>query len=103
MNFNKLFLLYFVLLVFIVACKGPTKPLDAGINPNIIQIAAAWNQDDPSNKYISEYRMADRRGNRLITFVPFLQIFTLGPNLEPISDTLFIDDKFAKNWKVVSS
>jgi len=99
MNLTKSFFIFFVLLAFLVTCKGPTKPPDDGINPNIIQIAAAWNPEDPRNKYISEYRMADWRGNRLITFVPFLQIFTLGPDLKPVSDTLFIDDKFAKNWK----
>jgi len=99
MNLIRSFFIYFFLLVFLVTCKGPTKPPDDRINPNIIKVAAAWNPEDPRNKYISEYRMADWRGNRLITFVPFLQIFTLGPDLKPVSDTLFIDDKFAKNWK----
>ena len=96
MKFNNSLFIVLVLLLLFYACKGPTKPPEYNINPNIIQVAAAWDQD---SKKIKRYKMADWRGNRLISFVPFPQIFTLGADLLPVSDTLFIDDKYVKSWK----
>ncbi len=98
MKFIGFLLTTFVLIVFL-ACDNPTKPGDNSINPNIIQVAAAWDPNNPYGNYINQYIMADWRGNRLLSFVPFLQIFTLGADLHPVSDTLFIDDKYFKNWK----
>ncbi|MEJ2657335.1 MAG: hypothetical protein P8012_09055 [Desulfobacterales bacterium] len=93
------YLIIFGILILFLACKDSTKPGDNSINPNIIEVAAAWDPNNPNNNYINQYRMADWRDNRLLSFVPFPQIFTLGADLHPVSDTLSIDDKYVRNWK----